>query len=704
MKTILRLRFFSFIAIILFAVNLNAIGQPIVSVIQPNEPGISWVIGNTYLISWTSTFTLGTKIDLLDYTIPGPPVVTPIVASAVGSTYSWTITPGTFTAGTHYKIKVSSAACGDCYMDESNNYFSLVNSAPGTYIHVEQPNIAGIIWQKGSTYQISWSDNVSGTVKIELWKGGILHSTLATGVVGSTYLWTILNDGSILSGTNYKIKVISTVDAGISDESDVNFEIAAAGSGTITVIQPSLPAITWVRGNSYLISWSDNLSGTVDIKLFKGGIETATIATNVVGSCYVWPIDILTAIGNDYKIRVISHDDAGTLDESDNNFSIQSSAVGTSITVQQPNTTGITWLKGSTYLISWIDNVPGTVKVSLYKGGVVHSVLALNVVGTTYLWTIPNDGSVISGIDYTIRVSSTDDGSIEDFSDNNFSIAVSGFGTITVLQPNVTGITWVRGYSYLISWIDNVTGTVDIKLFKGGVDVLTIATNVVGTTYVWNIPIGTTLGIDYKIKVISHDDASTADLSDADFSIQATPAGGTITVLQPNGGEYWYIGNSYLISWDDNFPESVNIDLYESDGVTLKYSIATNVVGSTYVWNTTGHIPALGGDYKVKITSTLEATLTDMSNAVFHLICLPLISVYPNPADYFVTVKFDESSTDNFTLSLTDRFNMQVMTKTVNSEGMKELRISTVDLPNGVYFLTIASDKSIETKKILIQH
>ena len=648
---------------------------------------------------------MGTKIDLIDYTNPLLPITTPIVASAVGSTYSWTITAGIFAPGSAYKIKVSSAICGDCYMDESNAFFSLVSSAPGTFIHVEQPNVGGITWLKGSTYLISWSDNVPGTVKIELWKGGVLHSTLATGVVGSTYLWTILNDGSILSGLDYKIKVISTADAGISDNSDVNFAIAAAGSGgTITVLQPSLPAITWVRGNSYLISWSDNISGTVDIKLFKGGIETATIATNVVGSCYVWPIDILTAIGIDYKIKVISHDDAGTLDESDNDFSIQASAPGTSITVLQPNIGGITWLKGSTYLISWIDNVPGTVKISLYKTGVLHSVVALDVVGTTFLWTIPNDGSVVTGIDYTIRVSSTVDGSIQDFSDNNFAIAATGFGSITVLQPNVGGITWVRGYSYLISWIDNVVGTVDIKLFKGGVDVGTIATNVVGTTYVWPIDILTPTGIDYKIKVISHDDASIADLSDADFAIQATPAGGAIAVLQPNGGEFWYIGNSYLISWDDNFPESVNIDLYEIDEVTLKYSIATNVVGSTYVWNTTGHLPALGGNYKVKISSTLVPALCDFSNAAFSLNCLPLISVYPNPADFYLTVKFDESSTENFTLSLTDRFNMQVYERNIDSEGMKELRISTADLPNGVYFLTITSGKSVETKKVIVQH
>ena len=704
MKTILHFHKLTSLVILLFTINLSTIGQPIVSVIQPNESGIQWVVGTTHLISWTSSFTLGSKIELVDYTVPGTPVYTLITASAVGSTYSWAIPLATPT-GTHYKIKVSSAVCGDCYMDESNNEFSLVSSLSGTYIHVEQPNGTGITWEKGSTYMISWIDDVPGTVKIDLFKAGSPHSTIATGVAGSTYLWTIPNDGSILSANDYKIKITSTDDAGIVDQSDVNFAISSPGSGTITVIQPSLPGITWVKGNSYLISWIDNITGPIDIDLYKGGVFQYNIANGETGSSYVWSIPNGTAVANDYTVKIFSHTDPTSFDVSDNNFAIQAHSAGTSITVQQPNIPGINWLKGSTYLISWIDNVPGKMKISLHKAGLAHSVLAENVNGSTYLWTIPNDGSVLSANDYTIRVSSMIDGTIQDFSDNNFSIGETGSGTITVLQPSVGGITWVRGYSYLISWIDDVTGTFDIKLYNGGVLSSTIASDVEGSTYVWTIPIGTPIDTDYTIKVFSHTDAGTVDVSDNDFSIQATPPGGTITVLQPNGGEYWYIGNSYLISWDDNFPESVNIELYEADGVTLHSLIAANVVGSTYVWNTAGFPLIDAGEFKVKISSSIVPSLSDMSNAVFHLWCLPFVAtIYPNPADQFTTVKFDEASTDTYTIALTDRFNVQVMARTVDTQNTKELRIATAELSNGVYFMTISSNKSVETKKILVQH
>jgi hypothetical protein len=689
--------------IILFALNINATGQAVVTVIQPSVAGIQWVVGTTHLISWTDNFTFPVRIDLVDYTIPGSPVTTNITPSAEGSTYGWAIPLATPT-GSHYKIKVSSAICGDCYMDESNTEFSLVASMSGTYVHVEQPNITNITWIKGSTYLISWIDDIPGNVNIKLFKGGSPNMDIALNVVGSTYLWTIPSDGSILPGIDYRIKVFSVDDVSVLDFSDNDFTIAAPGSGTITVIQPSLSGIIWVKGNSYLISWNDDITGTVDIDLYKGGSFDSNIATDISGSTFVWLIPSGTAVANNYTVRIYSHTDITTYDESNFNFSIHANPTGTTISVVQPNVPGISWLKGYSYLISWIDNVPGTVKISLYKNGSLHSVIAENVPGSTYIWTIPNDGSIVSASDYRIRVSCMGDGTIEDYGDNDFSIGSTGSGTITVLQPNVPGITWVRGNSYLISWIDNITGTMDIELYKSGIPVLSIATNVAGSTYVWPIPIGMTIGLDYRIKIFSHTDAGSFDFGDNDFAIQATPDGGTITVVQPNGGETWYIGNSYLISWNDNFPETVDIDLY-TDADVFKQIISHNVAGSTYTWNTTGFPLVDAGDYKVKISSSVTATVTDMSDNPFHLLCLPLVAnIYPNPVNNTLTVKFDEASTNNFTLTFIDRFNTQVLTKTVTTDGMNELQISTADLSNGVYFLKIESEKSIITKKVIVQH
>ncbi len=703
MKKILRNRILSFVAVIVLALQLNVQGQtPFVTVIQPSDAGIEWIVGTSHLISWNDNFVFPAVVELWDYTVPAVPVlVQTISAAATGTTLTWDI-PALATVGTHYKIKVSSSACGDCYSDVSNSEFALVNATTGTTIHVEQPNTGSINWCKGSTHVISWSGNAPGHKKIKLYKGGSEHSVINGDVEGSTYEWTLPNDGSITADNDYKVRVSCKDDDNVFDFSDADFTISPSGSGTITVLQPNVGGITWTKGDAFLISWTKDFSSNVDIELWKGGVWHSNIVSNIPGSTYVWTIPNGTATASDYKIKVKSHDDSDTDDFSDADFAIRPHATGTSITVVQPSGTGISWVKGTNLVISWNDNVPGKMKISLYKGGVLHSVLAEDVVGSTWNWTLSTDVGFLAENDYKIRVSAMLDGTMEDFSDENFTVAATGAGTVTVLQPSVGSITWVRGSSYLISWIDNVDGTMDIELFKGGVSAGVIASDIVGSTWVWAIPIGTAIGTDYTIKVKSHTDAGTIDVSDNNFSIQATPAGGTIMVIQPNGGENWFEGLSYYISWNDNFPEPVNIYLCNSAGTTLS-TLATGVVGSTWVWNTTG--TALGTNYKIRISSSLEATLTDLSDADFSIICLPLVnSVFPNPANDHITLSLNDNVSGNYTLTMTNRFNLQVMNRSLQVDDNKEVNLSTAEIPNGIYFVTISSNQSVETHKIIIQH
>jgi hypothetical protein len=46
---------------------------------------------------------------------------------------------------------------------------------------------------------------------------------------------------------------------------------------------------------------------------------------------------------------------------------------------------------------------------------------------------------------------------------------------ITLIQPTEPGIEWTVGGEYLISWVDNFSGTVDIILVKGGADIVTVS-------------------------------------------------------------------------------------------------------------------------------------------------------------------------------------------------------------------------------------
>jgi hypothetical protein len=190
--------------------------------------------------------------------------------------------------------------------------------------------------------------------------------------------------------------------------------------------------------------------------------------------------------------------------------------------------------------------------------------------------------------------------------------------------------------------------------------------------------------------------------------------GTKVRVIQPNkSGIEWGQKTTHLISWKDNISGTVNIDLlrYNSGGTLVAdYSLAQNLSGSTYSWyiykDRSHHlIPAGSGYYyKIRVSSVADATVKDESDHYFKITLQPTIDVYPNPSTTHVTVKFSNKDNENYTLFLFNRYNMRVMYRQVNSTYLKEVRINTFDLPNGIYFLRLTSGKQVISRKIIVQH
>jgi hypothetical protein len=59
--------------------------------------------------------------------------------------------------------------------DESDNNFRLAGPPQVTY-----PSAAGIVWEPGTIYEITWQDFTDPYVKIELLKGGSVVRTVTT--------------------------------------------------------------------------------------------------------------------------------------------------------------------------------------------------------------------------------------------------------------------------------------------------------------------------------------------------------------------------------------------------------------------------------------------------------------------------------------------------------------------------------------------
>ncbi|MCF8399168.1 MAG: T9SS type A sorting domain-containing protein [Bacteroidales bacterium] len=686
------------------AYDTNAQDPYFVEMIQPNEAGIEVVIGSEYLISWTDNLSKAVHIKLSTDGGSTFPIV--LAYNVEGSTWLWNTanTPG-LTESTTCRILVKSVVDGSV-RDYSENDFSLVTELDPS-IRVLQPNETGIQWVLGDTRLISWTDNLSGKVGLELvdYSGASpSFSTIATNVEGSNYSWDI--PLGLTAHEDYKIKIYSMDNTSVQDKSDNTFELSETGDGNIEVLQPDGDEI-WDKGSNHLISWTDNLAGNVGIELVdysSGSASFSTIATNVEGSTYEWEITDAYDEGDEYKIKIYAMADPSIQNKSDDYFEISQESNGF-IQVLQPND-GEQWLRGTTKLISWTDNLSGKVGIELndVTAGTFTNI-ATDIEGSTYSWDIPAGHAAHDN--YKIKIYSMDDpANINDKSDNPFSILETMPGSITVLQPNVTGIKWAQGEEHLISWTDNLSGKVGIELNDVNAGTYTtIATDVEGSTYSWVIPDDQTAHDNYKIKIYSMDDpANINDKSDHNFEITGLPAGSFITVIQPNGGDVWEIGSTHLISWTDNLSGNVGIELVDySQTPTSFTTIATNVTGN-YSWTITSGTYDVGDEYKIKIYAMDDPTLQDKSDDYFELIPEMMLSVHPNPVNQSMTVGLEGLDASTYEVALYNQYNIAVETSRVNTAANKELIISTANLPNGIYFLMVKSGNDVITEKVVVQH
>jgi hypothetical protein len=272
-------------------------------------------------------------------------------------------------------------------------------------------------------------------------------------------------------------------------------------------------------------------------------------------------------------------------------------------------------------------------------------------------------------------------------------------GWITVTSPD-GGEIWQLGSHETITWTTNVTENVIIELYKGGAYYSTLANYGTGTSFDWYIDPTLPAGTDYKINISSVLDPAINDMSDADFSLVPGTPSGSITVTSPNGGENWWVGSTYTITWTTTITENVMIELYKGG---VLHSVLTNWgSGGSYNWYVSPGI-LTGSDYKIKISSILNPSINDMSDANFSLWAFDVV-IYPNPAKLYCKIKFSNVPNGIYNIQLYNRFGSQLLSQFVNTEIQPEYRISTAELPNGIYFLKVISDDFDVSRRIIVNH
>lgn len=185
------------------------------------------------------------------------------------------------------------------------------------FITVTAPN-GGEKWEQGRAFEITWNDNITENVKIEVIKGTAVQQELAASEPSDgSFTWNIASDFPL--GADYKIRVTSTTSGALVDESFDFFAVEAQSN--LSVMTPN-GGETVTKGSQYELKWSDNLSGNVNIDLYKDDAFSRPIVmgTESDGS-YMWTVSDLIAKGSGYKIRVTSVDKEWLFDESDAVFS-----------------------------------------------------------------------------------------------------------------------------------------------------------------------------------------------------------------------------------------------------------------------------------------------------------------------------------------------------------------------------------------------
>jgi len=481
--------------------------------------------------------------------------------------------------------------------------FSFV-SGQAPYVTVTSPN-GGETWLKGSSHTITWVDNLTSNVIIDLYSGTssatcTYSMNIAASVGGNSYSWVVPN--WMTPGTNYFIKISrSVVPEGCFDVSDNPLTISGSLPGAaINVTAPSgNPNI--LRNSNYNIQWTKtNVPENVKIELFNPLSGYSTLTASVSGSTWGWwvPFDLPVASG--YKIRVSSTNDSGIKDEE--TFSVALSMGGT-VTLITPPIATATYPRNSTMTIAWNKLFTENVKIELWNPGTsAYETLAWSVSGTTWAWWIPSYMTPANG--YKIKVSSVLDPLIN--SENDFNIAASSGGTIMLSSP-AGGETWLKNTTHALSWIKTFSENVKIELWNPvSAAYELLAWSVGGTSWDWYIPHYMTSSAGYKIKVSSTLDPMISQ--EHTFTI-GTSAGGSVIIGTPAIGSTYARNSKMTIAWTTTFPENVKIELWNP--ITSAYELlAWSVSGTTWDWWIPSYItPTVG--YRVKISSTLDPLIAD---------------------------------------------------------------------------------------------
>ncbi|KKN49126.1 hypothetical protein LCGC14_0646000 [marine sediment metagenome] len=220
---------------------------------------------------------------------------------------TYSIGGGSYLVKWEYKKDSSLSSGSDC------GWLDKVELILDNTITITNPT-SSTTWTKGNPADITWTSTGSITnVKIDLYKGITLQETIISSTANDgTYTWATVNS-TLADGTDYKVRVSSTTDSGVYDESDA-FTIEGR---SITVTSPTSADI-WSTGQLVNVTWTSSgaVSNYVDLDVYKGTTLVGYASSIDNDGIFSWLVDSFYVEGTDYKIRISDDTDASIYGES----------------------------------------------------------------------------------------------------------------------------------------------------------------------------------------------------------------------------------------------------------------------------------------------------------------------------------------------------------------------------------------------------
>ncbi|MBN1998175.1 FG-GAP repeat protein [candidate division KSB1 bacterium] len=662
---------------------------PTLTVLTPNG-GESWTIGSTKNITWNSANTSGSvKIELSRNN--GTSFSTIIASTKDDGVYNWPVDgPSSLTC----LVRVSDVQ--GTVFDTSDQIFAII---PKPEITVTRPN-GGERWQIGNEELLQWTSTAtSGFVKIDLSRdNGMSWQTVSASAQDKgEYQWKVTGPAS----QNCLLRV-SDANTGAMDLSNAAFSIVVAPDFTVTVPNGGE---AWDVASEQTIRWNSTApAGNVNIYLSRDAGANYSFLSSVadIGS-WTWPV---SGPPSDACLVLISNISGSPFDVSDAPFRILPAP---ELTVVSPNG-GEIWQTTSQKTIRWTSiNTSDFVDINLSRdNGQTWEVLAENVPDNgEYQWTVNAPASAFC----RIQVSDAD-GSPVDTSDNVFTI--SDMPSITLSSPN-GGEDWRIGTMQNITWESvNISEWVNIVISRDNkASWQKIESGLPNTgQFTWKVT-----GPSSPTCIIAISDGSTkpSDMSDSTFTISEPPS---ITVLTPNGGEQWIIGDQHEIKWSSvDIGNSLRVQLSKNNGGT--WETLSNNAPNTGSWLWTVHEPR-SDLCLVRITETATG-ISDTSDAVFTVrlesgvfstfdqpLSFELLQNFPNPFNPVTRITYKCPKNAYVILKISD-ITGRVVRRLV--DGIYEAGTHTMMwdgrddkgglLPSGIYFYTIKAEEFNQTNRML---